>query len=266
MRKLLALAFAAALFVACGESAVPDQDGDSPPGPSEPGVEAEGVWTLRSGRAPSGRIEIPPKTRITMEVDGDEVRGSAGCNTYGAGLAIEGKTFDVGELALTEIGCPPDVAEAEGRFVEALGEADTIARARSRLTLAGPQTELVFRLVPPVDPKPLTGTIWILDTLVEGSAASSTTASAQPARLSLKDDGTFEGTTGCRSFSGTWEVSGDVVSVTQMVFEGECKARAAEQDAHVATVIGTGFRAERDAERLTLTAEKGDFGLVYHSR
>lgn len=265
MRKLLALLFAAAVLVACGESATPEGDGDSTSRPSVPDVDAAGLWELESGHSASGEIEIPRDTRITMEVLGDQIRGSAGCNSYGGGIAIEGDTFEAGGLAMTEIGCPPEIAQAEERFVEAVGEVDTIARDRRTLTLTGPETELVFRLVPPIDPKPLTGTTWILETLVDGDLASSTLASAEPARLLLSDDGTFEGTTGCRSFTGGWEVSGDVVAVTQMVFEGNCRA-AAEQDSHVASVLGGGFRAERDGDRLTLTAEKSALGLVYRSR
>lgn len=266
MRRFLAVAVAAALLVSCGDSAAPDDDGEAPPDPSVATVDANGFWALRSGRAPSGPIEVPPDARITMEIDGDEVRGSiAGCNSYGGGLAIDGDTFEAGELALTEIGCPADVTEAQERFVEALGDADGVSRKRKTLTLRGPETQLVFELVPPIDPKPLTETPWILETLVQGERASSTVASAEPARLLLRVDGTFEGTTGCRSFSGTWEVVGDVVTVNQMVFEGMCKT-AADQDAHVAAVLGTGFRAERKEDRLTLTSQKDDLGLVYRSR
>ena len=265
MRKLPALALAILLLVACGESETPDRGGGATPTPAPPAVDANGVWTLRSGRSASGEIEIPPGTRITMQVDGNEIRGSAGCNGYGAAISIEGEAFEAGGLALTEIGCAPDVAEAEERFVEAIGAADAIARDRKTLTLTGPGAELVFRLVPPLDPKPLTGTTWVLDTLVEGGTASSTIASAQPARLVLNDDGTFEGTTGCRSFTGAWAVSGDVVAVTQRVFEGDCKT-AAEQDSHVAAALGGGFRAEREGDRLKVTAEESDLGLVYHSR
>lgn len=259
------LALTAVLFVACGGSATQDADGDAAPRPLPPAVDANGVWRLRSGQAPSGPVDIPPGTTITMELDGDEIRGNAGCNSYGGAFSIEGEAFETGGLALTEIGCPPDVAKAEERFVEAIGAADAIARRGKTLTLTGPDTELVFRLVPPIDPKPLTGTVWVLDGLLQRDLASSTMSSAKPARLLLKDDGTFEGTTGCRSFTGTWSVSGDVVSVGQMVFEGECKS-APEQDVHVASVIGTGFRAEREGDRLTLIAEKGDLGLVYRSR
>jgi heat shock protein HslJ len=265
MRRLFALALAAVLFAACADSGTPDPGGKASPSPEPPAVDAAGIWSLRSGKSPAGPIEIAPGTTITMALDGDTIRGNAGCNTYAGGFAIEGESFRTGGLALTEIGCPPDVAEAEERFVDAIDAADTIARQGKTLTLSGPGTELVFSLVPPLDPKPLTGTVWILDTLVEGQTASSTLASAEPARLVLKDDGTFEGTTGCRSFTGTWTVSGDAVAVTQMVFEGNCKD-AAEQDSHVASVLGAGFRAERKGDRLTVTADESDLGLVYRAR
>lgn len=264
-RRLAALLLAAVALVACSEEATPDQDGDVPRGPDVATVDTSGLWTLRSGHSASGEIEIAAGTRITMEIDGDHLTGSAGCNSYGGAVAVEGDSFEAGGLALSEIGCPPGPAEAEARFVEAIGAVDTIARDGKSLTLTGADTELVFRLVPPVDPKPLTGTVWILDSLVSGATASSPVASAEPARLLLKDDGSFEGTTGCRSFSGTWEVVGDVVTPVQMVFHGNCR-KGAEQSSHVIAVLATGFRAERKGDRLTLTSSSEDIGLVYRAR
>jgi heat shock protein HslJ len=266
MKRLGLCLVVALLAVACGGSSTPDGGGADPtPSPSGPPVRAQGVWRLESGHSASGPIEPAPRAGITLEVDGDEVRGSAGCNTYGGTVVIDGSSFDAGGFAVTEIGCPGPLVEPETRYLEALEAVDTAARKGKTLTLTGPGTELVFRVVPPVDTEPLTGTVWILESLVEGPTLSSTVASAAPARLLLHDDKTFEGTTGCRLFSGNWSVSGDVVGVTQLVFEGDCE-RVPEQDAHVAAVLGTGFRAEVDGDRLTLTAEKGGFGLVYRAR
>lgn len=266
MRRLLGALLALSLLpVACSGPDAPARDGDPTPRSGGRDVDAEGVWAFESGEGPSGEIEPSPRSPITMEIDAAKVRGSAGCNSYGGSVSIDGESFEAGGLALTEIACPPELAEAEERFVEAIGAVDTISIDGERLTLTGPDTALVFRLVPPIDPKPLTGTVWILDSLVEGAASSSPVASAEPARLLLKPGGTFEGTTGCRSFSGTWTTSGDVVAVTQMVFEGDCTS-GRDQDAHVAAALGTGFRAERDGDRLTVTSEKGGFGLVYRAR
>lgn len=265
MRKLALCLLAAALAAACAESTDPEPRPDPNPAPPVANIDVQGVWILRSGRGPSGAIEPAAEADITLEIEDDKVRGSAGCNTYGGSVVIDGSSFDAGGFAVTEIGCPAPLAEPESRYLEAIDAIDTAAVERKTLTLTGPGTELVFRRVPPVDTEPLTGTRWTLESLVEGPALSSTVSSAARATLVLEDDHTFEGTTGCRSFTGAWAVSGDVVDVTQLVFEGGCE-RARAQDVHVAAVLGTGFRAEVDGDRLTLTAEKGGFALVYRAR
>ncbi|HEX2058021.1 MAG TPA: META domain-containing protein [Actinomycetota bacterium] len=259
-RRLVALLTVALLAVSCGGSDEPAR------GPQGPDVDASGVWRLESGHAPAGHIDVAPEWRMTFEVDGRDVHGSAGCNSYAGGISIDGDRFDAGSFAVSEIGCPPEIAEAEERFLDALDDADTIAVEGATLTLTGPDTELVFRRVPPVKTKPLTRTAWVLDGLLEGSLASSTVASAEPARLRLSDDETLEGTTGCRSFSGSWTTSGDVVTITGMSFEGTCHGAVAQQDAHVITVLGGGFRTEVDGARLTLTAARGRLGLVYRAQ
>lgn len=267
MKKLLAALLIAAFSIACSEAAPADREpaGGGQAAPAGDGAGSEGVWTLESGRSASGEIEIAGGTEITLEILGGKARGSAGCNTYGGSVVVDGGTFDAGGFAVTEIGCPEPLVEPEERYLEALEAADAIAVEGDAMTLTGPDTELVFSRVPPIDTKPLTGTTWILESLVDGETASSAVTSAKPARLEIHDDGTLEGTTGCRFFSGSWSTSGDVVSVTQLVFDGTCK-RGAEQDAHVAAAIGTGFRAEVEEDRLTLTSEKGRFGLVYRAR
>lgn len=263
--KKLALCLIAVALVSCSESATPDRGTARDAGPLVLNPRVQGVWILEEGDGPSGAVEPVPGNDITLEVDGDAVRGSAGCNTYGGGVVIDGDSFDTGGLAVTEIGCPGNLVGPETRYLEALEAVETAAVEGKTLTLTGPDTELVFRRVPPVDPEPLTGTVWVLEGLVEGPALGSPASTATPARLLLKDDKTFEGTTGCRSFTGAWTVSGDVVEVTQLVFEGGCD-RARAQDVHVGSVLGSGFRALVDGRELTLTAESGGLALVYRAQ
>lgn len=263
MKRTGVLLMAALLATACGGSSEREPGTAPPRAVADPRV--QGLWTLESGHGPSGEVEPVAGNDITLEIEGGKARGSAGCNTYGGSVVVDGTSFDAGGFAVTEIGCPDQLVEPETRYLEAIDVADTVAVEGKTLTLTGADVELVFRRVPPVDTKPLTETVWRLESLVEGPGLESAVASARPARLVLHDDKTFEGTTGCRSFSGNWSTSGDVVNVEQMVFRGECKT-APEQDARVAIVLGAGFRAEREEDRLTLTAEKGDFALVYRAR
>lgn len=266
MKKLVVCLAAAVLLGACADSGGDGEPAASAsPGPGVADVEVQGLWILRQGHGPSGAIEPVEGSDITLQVEADGVRGSGGCNTYGGGYSIDGDSFETGGLAVTEIGCPEPVVEPESRYIEALESVDTAALDGKTLTLTGPDTELVFRRVPAIDPAPLTGTSWVLESLVSGDTASSAVSSAKPAHLLLKDDKTFKGTTGCRSFTGTWTISGDVVDVTQLVFDGGCDT-ARDQDSHVAGILGTGFRADVEGDQLILTAERGGSGLVYRAR
>jgi heat shock protein HslJ len=63
------------------------------------------------------------------------VAGSGGCNGYGAPYTVEGEAIQVGEIAVTAIGCEPDVMAQEAAFLEALGRAATYRIEGSTMTL-----------------------------------------------------------------------------------------------------------------------------------
>jgi heat shock protein HslJ len=53
--------------------------------------------------------------RLTFDAseDGRSLGWRAGCNRFGANLALSAATLDVGGIAGTEVGCPPDLAEQD---------------------------------------------------------------------------------------------------------------------------------------------------------
>jgi hypothetical protein len=57
-------------------------------------------------------------------------------------------------------------------------------------------------------------------------------------------------------------VRGDEVLFTSFTADGECPEHLAAQDSHVVGVLGDGFRAAIDGERLTITND-GPLGLGY---
>jgi heat shock protein HslJ len=106
----------------------------------------------------------------------------------------------------------------------------------------------------------LVGQLWLLDTLIQGEAA--TNVDGSPATLLLTEDGTLQGSTGCRSFSGEYIIVGNSVEFTNWGLEDECAQQLAEQDNSIVSVLGDGFAVEIDGDRLTLTSA-GDEGLSY---
>ena len=83
--------------------------------------------------------------------------------------------------------------------------------------------------------------------------------------LELFDDGTFSGSTGCRTFSGEWTEQGDQIAApTWELDEKTCPAEVSAQDDHVVSVIGDGFIPTIDENLLTLV-DPGGIGLVYRA-
>jgi heat shock protein HslJ len=80
-------------------------------------------WSLTAYR----KTRPIPGTTLTAAFEDGEVRGSAGCNTYGGPYQVSGDTITVGVLAITEMGCmePEGVLEQETMFIEYLRDAQS---------------------------------------------------------------------------------------------------------------------------------------------
>lgn len=61
-----------------------------------------------------------PGTSITLSFQDGQVRGSAGCNSYGGSYQVAEDKIEVGALAITEMAClePEGVMDQETTFVQ----------------------------------------------------------------------------------------------------------------------------------------------------
>ena len=110
--------------------------------------------------------------------------------------------------------------------------------------------------MPEVPASDLAGTRWILETLLDGEVASSTTG--LPAVLELADDGTFTASTGCRELTGGWSLEGDVVRVTDVTpAEATCDQDVAAQDEQVTAVLSDDFQVAVTEDSLAVTGAGG---------
>ena len=254
MRHLLHSPLVALVLLASACSAGASQ---SPSAPDPNGL--LGSWVLVEGAGPGGDVTIVDGYRITLEIQGPEVGGTSACNHYFGRMAVVGDSLRIEELGGTEMACQPDVMASESAYWAALGAVTGWSRDGDSLTLAGPDATLTYELLEPVPDAATVDTVWVLDTLISGDAASSTNGQAT---LQLGSDGTIVGSTGCRDFTGRSQISGDEVLVTELTMEGECSAELATQDGHVVTVLGDGFTVVVEGNRLTLGAS-GNQGLGY---
>lgn len=249
MRKPI-IAFVLVLVIAgCGDGEASDQTTDVP--------RPDGDWQLVDG------VQTPVDFPITMSIVGTEVLGRAACNSYFGTVIVNGSTVGFGELGATDMGCQQAVMEAEAAFLANLSTVDSFEYRGDRLILKGGGNDLVFDPIQPVPTAELLNTTWVLETLIEGEAATS--VAGEPATLLLAPDGTLTASTGCRTLTGRWLESGGVVVVPELSADGDCPDELWKQDSLVVTVVGDEFRAEIDGDMLTLTSMGGD-GLVYRAK
>lgn len=226
----------------------------------------QGSWVLESGTLHGEPLELLASHPVTLDLGEDTVGGTAACNGYQGEYRVSGPDFEIVEgLAVTEMACgPEEIMTTERRYLDALLAADTVSLDNGMLILsgAGSDVELIFTILEPAPVGDLVDTVWVLESLIEGDAVAS--VGGERAMLILHPDGTFEGSTGCRSIAGDYTVSGAEVVFTSWGAEGECPADLVDQDGVVVAVLGDGFRAEVDGAMLTLWS-RGDQGLVYRA-
>lgn len=222
----------------------------------------EGSWQLTEGIVDDDTVPIIESHPITITFEGDQVSGTASCNSFGGTYELDGSGITFGNLAMTEMACMPEkTMVAEQLFGSGLTMVDTVTLDAS-LTLSGPQAELVFVPLEPVPDAELTNTIWVLDGLIEGDAVWTPVLDSR-ATIEFFTDGSVLGDTGCRVFSGQYEINGAEVVLTELAADGqECEPELAGQDSHVISALEGGFRVEIEGDRMT-TWTQGDVGLTF---
>ena len=222
-----------------------------------------GSWQLEAGTFDGDPIPMVPTHPITVSFDGDQIFGTAACNGYGGTYQISDDVFEITDLAVTEMACGPDeVMESERAFLEALLNVDAAEVADGKLVMTGSRTEMVFGELEPAPTAELTGTVWVLNSLIQGNTVSS--VSGERATLEFFTDGSLIGSTGCRTIVGTYQTSGAEVVFTNFSAEGDCPAELASQDSRVISALEGGFRVEIEGDRMT-TWVAGDEGLIYRA-
>lgn len=232
----------------------------APPSPDGV-VDATGDWQMSSGVVDGAPFPIVPDAPITMSVKGSEIGGRSACNFYGFEVVVENGQLKLQAGGMTQMACPDPAMAAEAAFHAAIGRVAAATRDGDRLTLLGPGVELTFDRLPPVPFAQLIGTDWVLESLISGGAVAN--VARQPATLRIEANGTFSGSTGCRTFTGRWVEANGGITPTDLGMEGECPPELASQDGHVVGVL-EGFRVSIDGDVATLTAAGGD-GLGYRA-
>jgi heat shock protein HslJ len=273
-----ALVLGASLLGACG-----DDDGDvatDPTGTGDPGGDSttttdgggglDGLAAELHGRAflhqsvteDGEERPLVEDTDLRLDFEDDHIAASAGCNQWGARYAVAGDVLGTLMAETTAMGCDPPRHEQDEWFFGFLASQPTITLDGDELTLDGAGTviRLLDREVADPD-RPLAGTRWELDGIVEGTGpeggVSSVPAEVE-AWIRLAEDGSVEVHPGCNTGTATYEVVGDVIAFGPLsLTRRRCPGAADDIEAVVVEVLGEALTYEIEADVLQLRGEHG---------
>jgi heat shock protein HslJ len=171
----LVFVLAAAMAVGGCVATVPPAGGGGGAGDARP--ESLAGRTFLSGQITEGGEPRPLVEGTRIEIgfsDDGRLRATAGCNTLSGPVEVQARRIVVGELSSTRIGCPPERHEQDRWLAEVLTADPAYELRGTRLLLESGDTaiRLVDRTAESPD-RPLVGTEWRLESLVDGESVSS---------------------------------------------------------------------------------------------
>lgn len=204
-------------------------------------------------------LDKVPDTDLLLTFTGDSVVASAGCNQLSGPGGIDAGILRVELLTTTEIACEPAVMAQEewwAQFLQSEPAADVGDRA---LTLRTQDASVVMDSIETVPDLPLDGTVWELDTLINGGTAATVPVTS----TLLLDAGTLTVLVGeCRATTVPVTQSPTMLQFDPAPFEEQpCDGEDAAVDAAVSAVFSGGEVAYRiEADRLAVSAAEKALG------
>ena len=259
-RALLTLSLATLLpLAACADSGSGSGDGSAPATAGDLNGRSF-VSTEVTGH------DLVADTQVRISFEDDRLSAAAGCNTLSAGYTIdEGALTLEGQPASTMMGCDDDLTTQDGWLASFLTDSPEAELDGDTLTLTGGEVTMTMLDETQADPaKPLTGTAWTLDSIVDGDSVSSVPADVDPPTLTISDAGEATVFTGCNQGGASVEVAETALTFGPMrLTKMACSGGATSVETAVVTVLDG--EVDFTIEGSTLTLTNSDQGLTYRA-
>lgn len=203
-------------------------------------------------------------SRLTLTFSDGRMNAQAGCNQLAGQVSLAGGRLRAAELSTTDMACETVLMDQDQWLHAFFTAGPSWALDGDELRLRGEHLELRLTDRRVADPdRPLRGTAWQVETLIDGEQASSVPAGVE-AGLQIGADDQLTGQTGCNSIGGAVRIDGDSVTLDglRMTKRG-CAGDAGRVEQAVVAVLDGRVAVTIEADRLTLTHPSGrGLGLV----
>ncbi len=233
-------------------------------GAAQPGPSLEGR-TFLSVKVSTADVDRPlvPGTRVRLSFENGNLAASAGCNTMSGTYTLDGDVLRVAGVATTEMGCDPDRHAQDDWLFGFLSSGPTLQLTGNDLLLTGGDTilQLIDRTIAEPD-RPLEGTLWVVDSVIQGSGVSSVPPGVV-ATFRFTAGGQLELDTSCNAGGGVVRVEGSSLQFEPIVLTKRgCEGDRAGMERAVVAVLASGrVDFSIQADRLTLHGDEVGLGL-----
>jgi heat shock protein HslJ len=172
-------------------------------------------WNLSAMKAGNGGTTPPlPGTAITLEISGDAVSGSAGCNTYSGSVQHNNGAFTVGQLAMTNKACSPEeVMTQEQQYLTTLQTAKTYQIDGDSLFLYDAAHAPILSYVRS-DSVPLTSTLWRMTGYATGADALTPAPQGSTTLTVFNTNEQVTGAMSGQTFNAPYKTSNDTITIS----------------------------------------------------
>lgn len=252
--KFFVLIAAALLLVSC-------RTATQPAGASDP---LAGRTFLSTAVSEDGAPrDLVPDTRVRLSFADGQMTATAGCNTLGGGYGLRDGVLEVGDLRMTQMGCPDPLAAQDRWLADFLEGRPAAVVTGDELTLTKDTTRIVLLDRRVADPdRPLVGTEWVVESLISDQAVSSVPGNAR-ASITFHNDGTVSVQPGCNTGGGRFVAEGTTVTITEVILTRmACVDERGDLEKAVLAVLEAPQLTVRiEADALTLMADDTGLGL-----
>lgn len=152
---------------------------------------------------------------ITFD-DAGAVAGTTGCNGFNGPYTTDGSDISIGPLAATAALCASDeVNDQERTFLDALDSATSYEVSDNVLTLRDDSDATLVTLEPF---EPTVAGSWEVLSYNDGGQAIVSVLSGSTLTAVFGEDESLEGSGGCNTYSGNYEVGGDEIEIGGLAF------------------------------------------------
>ncbi|NOX63024.1 MAG: META domain-containing protein [Chloroflexi bacterium] len=198
------------LLVACA----PPSNSEPPKRSASDAQLLEGtLWVAESYIDAQGELVAPlADAKLTLEFNGGQIAGNAGCNRFGGTYVLDGDSLTIEIGPLTMMACAEPVMEQENAYLAALGQVAAYAVEDDRLTLTNAEGAIVARFVV-ASPLALTEVSWQLISYNNNKGGLVSSRATELITAQFGEDGKLTGFAGCNNYSAEYEVDGDSIKI-----------------------------------------------------